>query len=127
VSGSTDGAAPANQAGQVWTTRALFARHKVIGISAIVGLLVLLAIIVGGILASSSVVVNDSSTCATWSSANQTQQQAYAQRYLRKHGSLPGGARTAADVVAAVNTGCTDAFDNDTQDTITLAQAITQQ
>jgi hypothetical protein len=127
VSGSTDGAVPAEQAGQVWTTRALFARHKLVGISAIVGLILLLAIIVGGILASSNVVINDASTCSTWSSANQTQQQAYAQRYLHEHASLPGGARIAADVVTAINTGCTDAFDNDTQDTITVVQAIKEQ
>jgi hypothetical protein len=127
VSGSTDGAAAADQAGQVWTTRALFARHKLLGIIAIVGLILLLAIIVGGIVASSSVAVSDSSTCSTWSSANQTEQEAYARRYLREHGAPPGGATTAAAVVVAINTGCTDAFDNDTQDTITVVQAIKEQ
>ncbi len=127
VSGSTEGAAPASQAAQVWTTRALFARHKVIGISAVLLVALLLAIIVGGVLASTTSVVNDKSTCATWSSANQTQQQAYAERYLREHGALPNGSSNPASVVAAINTGCTDAFNNDVQDTITVVQAIKQQ
>lgn len=127
VSGSTEGAAPATQGVEVWTTRALFARHKLIGISAVALLVLLLAIIVGGVLASSTSVVNDKSTCATWSSANQTQQQAYAERYLREHGSLPTGSTSPASVVAAINTGCTNAFNNDVQDTITVVQAIKQQ
>jgi hypothetical protein len=98
-----------------------------IGISAIVGLILLLAIVVGGTLAGTPAAINNSSTCSTWSSADQTQQHAYAQRYLRTHGSLPGGGKIPADVVTAVNTGCTRAFDNDTQDTITVVQAIQQQ
>lgn len=127
VSASTEGTAPANQAAEVWTTRALFARHKMIGVGAVVLLALLLAIIVGGVLASTTSVVNDKSTCASWSSANQTQQQAYAQRYLREHGALPSGSSRPASVVTAINTGCTDAFNNDVQDTITVVQAIKQQ
>jgi hypothetical protein len=126
VSGSMDGAgaARADQADEVWTTRRLFAQHKAIGISAVVLLLALLAIIVGGILASSPVVISDSSTCSTWSSANQTQQQAYGQRYIREHGALPSGSTNPGSVVAAINAGCTQAFDNDAQDTATVVGAI---
>ncbi len=123
VSGSMDGAAPADQTAEVWTTRALFARHKVVGISAIVALVLLLVIVVGGILASSPLVVDDSTTCTGWSSANQTQQQAYARRYLQEH----GGGKTADGVVAGINAGCTQAFDNDVQDDITVVKAIQEQ
>jgi hypothetical protein len=108
----------------VWTTRALFARHKAIGISAVVLLVLFVAIVVGGILASSPVVVNDSSTCSTWSSANQTQQQAYGARYIREHGPPSNTVRTAGGVVAAINAGCTEAFDNDVQDNVTVVHAI---
>jgi hypothetical protein len=122
-----DGAAPAAQAAEVWSTRALFARHKVVGISAVALLALLLVIIVGGVLSSSTAVVNDSSTCATWGAANQTRQKAYAEQYVREHGPLPGRNRDPASVVAAINNGCTDAFSNDVQDNVTVVQAIKQQ
>jgi hypothetical protein len=126
VSGSMDGARPAEAAAEVWTTRALFARHKVVGISALALLLLLLVIVVGGLLAASPVVVNDATTCSTWSSANQTEQQAYGRRYLSERGSVSGGPRSAAGVVSAINAGCTQAFDNDVQDDITVVKAIQQ-
>jgi uncharacterized iron-regulated membrane protein len=124
VSASTDGAAPAERGAEVWTTRALFARHKLIGVCAVALLVLLIAIILAGVLGSSTVVVNDSSTCATWSSANQTQQLAYARRYVEEHGALPSGARTATSVVAAINAGCTQAFDNDAEEDVSVATAI---
>ncbi|MGN6868986.1 MAG: hypothetical protein ACTHMY_11360 [Solirubrobacteraceae bacterium] len=124
MSGSTDGVAPTERGGEVWTTRALFARHKLIGISAVALLVLLIAIILAGVLGSSTVVVSDSSTCATWSSANQTQQQAYGRRYVQERGALPSGARTPTSVVAAINTGCTQAFDNDAEEDVTVVQAI---
>jgi hypothetical protein len=111
---------------EVWTTRALFARHKVLGMGAVAALVLLIAIILAGILGSSTVVVNDSSTCATWSAAKQTEQLAYGQRYLRAHGAPLGGAANPAGVVAAINTGCTQAFDNDAQEDVTVVQAIKQ-
>jgi len=126
VTGSTDGVAPADRGAQVWTTRALLARHRVLGIAAVVLLVLLVAIILGGILSSSTVVVNDSSTCATWSAAKQSEQLAYAQRYVRAHGALPGGAGDPASIVAAINAGCTQAFDNDAQEDVTVVQAIKQ-
>jgi hypothetical protein len=126
VTGSTDGVAPADRGAEVWTTRALFARHKVLGIGAVALLILLIAIILGGILASNTVVVSDSSTCATWSAAKQTEQLAYGRRYVRDHGALPGGARNPASVVTAINTGCTQAFDNDAQEDVTVVQAIKQ-
>jgi hypothetical protein len=127
VSGTTDRSAPAAETGQVWSTRALIAQHKVAAISAVVVLLLLVAFIVGALASSTPIVVSDSSTCTTWSSANQSQQAAYAREYLQEHGSLPGGARTSASVLSAINNGCNDAFDNDVQDDITVVQAIKQQ
>ena len=126
MSGSTDGVAPADRGAEVWTTRALFARHKVLGISAVALLVLLIAIILAGILGSSTVVVSDSSTCATWSSAKQTEQQAYGERYVQEHGALPDGARSPATVAAAIDAGCTQAFDNDAEEDVTVVQAIKQ-
>ena len=122
--GSTDGAAPADRGAEVWTTRALFARHKLIGICGVALLVLLIAIILAGVLGSSTVVVSDSSTCATWSSAKETQQLAYGQRYIREHGALPSGAPSPTSVVAAINAGCTQAFDNDAEEDVTVVQAI---
>jgi hypothetical protein len=109
---------------EVWTTRALFARHKLIGICAVALLVLLVVIILAGVMGSSTVVVSDTSTCATWSSANQTQQLAYGRRYIREHGALPSGAPSPTDVVAAINTGCTQAFDNDAEEDVTVVVAI---
>ncbi len=66
--------------------------------------------------------VTDVSTCSAWSSANQNGQQAYAETYLHEHGSLPGGSKVPANVIAAINNGCGH-FDNDVQDNITVVQA----
>lgn len=120
VSGTTERGSPVDLATQVWTTRALFARHKVAGISAVALLILLLAIVVGGVVASSTAVVSDSSTCATWAAANQTEQHAYAVRYVREHGT----SSAASSVVAAISNGCNDAFSNDVEDSVTVVQAI---
>jgi hypothetical protein len=98
----------------------------VVGICAVALIVLLIAIILGGILASSTVVVSDASTCATWSSAKQTEQLAYGRRYVRVHGALPDGARSPASIVAAIDAGCTQAFDNDTEEDVTVVQAIKQ-
>ena len=47
-------------------------------------------------------------------------------KYVQEHGPLSGGASDPASVVAAINNGCNQAFDNDVQDNITVVQAITQ-
>jgi hypothetical protein len=123
---STDGAAPVERSAEVWTTRALFARHKLVGICAAALLILLVATIVIGVLGSSPTPVSDSSTCSTWGSASHQQQRAYGPQYVREHGALPSGARDTSSVVAAVDAGCTDAFSNDVQDDITVVQAIKQ-
>ncbi len=124
VSSTTERGSPVDPGTEVWTTRALFARHKVVGISAVALLILLLAIVVGGVLASSTAVVSDSSTCATWAAANQTEQRAYAASYVREHGALPGGSRDISTVVAAISGGCNDAFSNDVEDNVTVVQAL---
>jgi hypothetical protein len=124
VSGTTERESPVDPAAEVWTTRALFARHKVVGIGAVALLILLVAIVLGGVLASSTAVVSDSSTCATWAAADQTQQHVYAVKYVREHGALPGGSRAAPRVVTAINAGCNDAFSNDVEDNVTVVQAI---
>ena len=68
-----------------WNTRALVARHKVAALAGLVAIALLLVIVVGGILTSRPVVVSDSTSCTTWGSANQTQQAAYARRYVGEH------------------------------------------
>ena len=123
---STDGAGSVERSAEVWTTRALFARHKLAGICLAALLVLLVASIVIGVLGSSPTPVSDSSTCSTWSSASHQQQRAYGPLYVREHGALPSGARDPSSVVAAIDAGCTDAFDNDVQDDITVVQAIKQ-
>ena len=123
---STEGAAPVERSAEAWTTRALFARHKMVGICAAALLVLLVASIVIGALGSSPAPISDSSTCSTWGSASHQQQRAFGQQYVREHGALPGGARDTSSVVAAIDTGCTDAFNNDVQDDITVLQAIKQ-
>lgn len=111
-------------AGETWTARALFARHRTLGISVLVLLAVLVVITVGAILTAKPLVVSDSTTCASWGSATYTQQRAYARRYLQEHGSLPSGATSQARVVTAINDGCAQAYANDVQDTATIVAAI---
>jgi hypothetical protein len=124
VTASTERTEPEGQAAEPWTVRALFARHKAFGIGALALLAVLIAFTAVGVLAASPLVVSDSTTCTDWGSANYNQQHAYALRYVREHGSLPGGGRAPASVVAAITNGCTQAYANDVEDTVTLVQAV---
>ena len=123
----TDPAAPAGEAGETWTTWGLISKHRIAAAAGIVLLILLLVIIVGGILSAQPVVVSDSTTCTSWGSTNQTQQRAYALRYVREHGSLANGARDPASVVAAINNGCGEAYVNDVEDNVTVVQAINSQ
>jgi hypothetical protein len=70
--------------------------------------------------------VSDATTCAEWSSASQGQQDAYARLYRREHGPVPGRPAGAVSVVAAINTGCMQAFGNDVEDKVDVVQAIRQ-
>jgi hypothetical protein len=124
VNAPTDRTAPVGEAAYSWNTRALVAQHKVAALAGLVVLALLLVIVVGGILTSQPVVVRDSTSCTTWGSANQTQQVAYAQRYVTEHGPLAGGVTDPAKVVAAINAGCAEANVNDVEDDVNVVQAI---
>ena len=124
VKAPTDRAAPAGEAADAWNTRALVARHKVAALAGLVAIALLVVIVVGGILTSKPVVVSDATSCTTWGSANQTQQAAYARRYVSEHGSLPGGVTDPAKIVAAINAGCSEANVNDVEDDVNVVQAI---
>jgi hypothetical protein len=110
----------------MWTTRTLIARHKAAAGVAVVLLVLLLVIVVGGVLTSRQLVVRDSTSCSAWSSASQTGQRAYATRYVGAHGALHNGATDPASVIAAINNGCMQAFVNDSQDSVTVVEAIQQ-
>jgi hypothetical protein len=113
--------------GEVWTTRALIARHKRLSLSVLAIVAVMVALLVIGIASSNAGAVSDTATCSAWSSANQGQQQAYASLYIREHGALPGGATSAARVQAAINRGCMQAFGSDAADLVNVYQAINRQ
>jgi hypothetical protein len=127
ASAFTDPAASGGEASETWTTWGLISKHKVVAAIGTVLLLLLLAIIVGGLVASKPVLVTDSTTCTAWGAANQTQQRAYALRYVRAHGPLSNGARSPASVIATITNGCSEAYVNDVEDNVTVVQAIQSQ
>jgi hypothetical protein len=114
-------------AAEVWTTRALIARHKKLALSVLAILIIMVALLVAGIAGSAAGAVSDTSTCSAWSSANQDQQQAYAGLYIREHGAPRGGATNAASVESAINKGCMQAFGSDAADLVNVDQAINRQ
>ena len=117
---------PLGPAGEHLSIRALVARYR--GLSLVVaGLVVLLlAMFVAALVHSGPTAVSDATTCAQWSSASQGQQDAYAELYQREHGPVPGRPAGAVSVVAAINTGCMQAFANDVEDKVDVVQAIRQ-
>lgn len=124
ASAYTDPPVPPGDADETWTTWGLIVKHKVTAAVSLVLLILLLVIVVGGILAARPAMVTDSTTCTAWGSANQTQQHAYAQRYVRDHGPLSGGVTNPASVVSAINNGCGEAYANDVEDNVSVVQAI---
>lgn len=68
--------------------------------------------------------VSDATSCSQWGSADQSQQAAYARRYIREHGPLAGGRTSSADVITAINNGCMQAFGEDVDETTSVVQAI---
>jgi hypothetical protein len=117
---------PLGPAGEHLSIRSLVARYR--GLSLVVAglLVVLLAMFVAALLHSGPTAVSDATTCAQWSSATQGQQDAYAGLYQREHGPVPGRTAGAASVVAAINSGCMQAFANDVEDNVNVVQAIRQ-
>ena len=109
---------------ELWSVRALVARHKLAGLGAAALIAVTLAMILVAVIGSRGGAVSDATTCTQWSSANQSRQTAYARLYVREHGALAGGATSTGSVIAAINTGCNQAFDEDVSDNVTVVQAI---
>jgi hypothetical protein len=124
---STELTTPQSSSDDVWTMRTLIARHKRLAIGTLALSALMLALLVAAIAGSTAGAVTDSTSCAGWGTANQNQQQAYAARYVREHGSLRSGARDAASVEASINRGCMQAFGSDVADTVNVYQAINNQ
>lgn len=118
--------APLDSAGERISTRALVARYRRLSLAVAALLVLLLAMFVADLLRSGPATVSDATTCAQWSSATQAQQDAYAGVYQREHGPVAGRPVGATSVVAAINSGCMQAFANDVEDSITVVQAIRQ-
>jgi hypothetical protein len=112
---------------ELWTIRALVARHKLAAWVAAAAVAVLLSMTLVAVFGAKAGAVSDSTTCTTWGSANQQQQNTYAKLYLREHGSLPNGKTSPASVVAAINTACTQAYTDDVSDTTSVIQALSGQ
>jgi hypothetical protein len=99
-------------------------QHKRVSLAVTVLVVAFGAALVPAVLTSGSWKVRDSSSCSTWSSANQAQQTAYTRMFVKEHGPLPNGARSPAGIEAAINSGCTAAFAYDEADTVNVTQAI---
>jgi hypothetical protein len=127
ASAFSDPATPPGEATEMWNTRTLIAQHKLAAAIGLVLIVLLLVIMVGGLLTSHPLVVSDSTTCTAWGSANQAQQKAYGERYVKEHGPLAGGATDPASVIAAINSGCYLAYSNDVADNVNVVQAIKKQ
>jgi hypothetical protein len=108
----------------VWTVRGLLARHKLAALAVAAVIAVMLAMFLVALFGSRAGTVSDATTCTQWGSANQDQQAAYARLYLRQHGALGSGGSSPASVIAAINRGCLQAYDDDVDDTTTVVEAI---
>lgn len=120
---STDGGQQTRPAAQT-SVRAFVMRHKPVSVGALAALVVIVAVVLPAIPWSGSRNVSDSSPCSTWSSANRSQQRAYARLYVREHGPLPTGATSPDSVESAITAGCTAAYAYDDADTVNVIQAI---
>ena len=126
ISTLTQPTAPQGGADQ-WSTRSLIAAHKRGSVVAVTLLAVLVAMFLVAVLGPRGAAVTSSTSCSSWGSASQLQQQAYANLYLREHGHVSRGGSNVASVAAAINSGCTAAFASDEEDTVSVVQAINGQ
>jgi hypothetical protein len=102
----------------------LIAAHKGGFFVALALVVVLVAMFLVAVLGPQGVTVTSSTSCSSWGSASQLQQQAYARLYLREHGPGSRGGSNVASVVAGINSGCMTAYTNDVEDTVSVVQAI---
>jgi hypothetical protein len=122
---TTETRAAKNIGAPPWTVRELVARHKRISLALAALVLFMVGALAYAAVGSKSGPVTNATTCTQWGSANVNQQTAYAALYLRQHGGrLANGGTTPASVIAAINSGCSQAFDNDVEDNVKMSQAI---
>ena len=121
---STSASKAAHKDGELWTVRSLLARHKLVALGLAAIMAVMVAIILVTVLGPKAGAVRDDTTCTQWGSANQVQQAAYAQLYVKEHGALRGGGTSPSKVIAAINNGCAKAYGDDVSDSVTVTQAI---
>jgi hypothetical protein len=107
-----------------WTMRSLIARHRLAAAGAALVVLLMVGLFLGIVLGPRSGPVTDSTSCTQWSSSNQSEQQAYGERYLREYGKSPSGTNGVSGVEAALNAGCMAAYASDEEDTVTVLDAI---
>lgn len=118
------GASTAAAKDSEFSLRGLLTRHKLValGLAAVIALM--LAMILVAVLGPKAGAVTDSTTCTQWGSSNQSQQAAYGKLYVKEHGPLRGGGSSPSKIVAAINSGCAQAYGDDVSDTVTVRQAI---
>lgn len=109
---------------ELWTIRALIARHKRAALALAGFVAVMVATIVLAAIGSKAGAVTDATTCVQWGSANQNRQTTYGELYLREHGPVPKYGDSPAAVINAINFGCGEAFGDAVSDTTTVVQAI---
>lgn len=109
---------------ELWTARALIARHRRAALLLAGLVAVMVALIIVAAVSSKAAVVTDATTCAQWGSTNQNGQTAYGELYLKEHGPVPKYGDSPAAVINAINFGCGVAFGDDVSDTATVVQAI---
>ena len=107
-----------------WTVRRVLAQHRLLALGVAAFVALMLAMILVAVVGSKGGPVTDATTCTQWGSTNLTRQTAYARLYVREHGALADGASSPASVVAAINTGCVRAYNDDVSDNATVVQAI---
>lgn len=107
------------------TLRGIMARHKAASAVAIVVVLLLVAFSVAAVISGSSkAALSDSTSCSQWEAATQAQQNGYAQLYLKEHGALSGGARSAGGVRSTITSNCIQAAYLGESDDVSVVAAI---
>jgi hypothetical protein len=118
---------PAEERFERPTLRGLARAHKRVSAALAAILLVLVGIVLATALGSHVSRISDSASCSVWSSAPQSERDAYAARYVKEHGPLPSGASDAATIEGVIDGGCIQAYGFDEADTVTVLEAIRKQ
>ena len=104
--------------------RKLIAQHKRESIAVIVLVVLLVGFTAASALSSSKAsALSDASTCSAWAAAGQSQQVAYARRYVDEYGAV-AGSRDTGTVESAINSACTHAAYLGEADDVSLVAAM---